>query len=126
MITSFLIIAIALTWLGWETNWLTVRLPIGSIPELPELKRITWGQIVGSLCGRRDKDKPNFVRLPRYYEPLCGWEWLRTTLHVVPETHVEMELGNVRYNMTIRDPGIIKGIMRANHLTRKEKLAYTT
>lgn len=37
---------------------------------------------------------------------------------------VELAIAGVRYNMTIKQPAIIKDVMRVNHLTRKQKLAY--
>jgi len=35
-----------------------------------------------------------------------------------------MAIGGVRYNMHIKQPSIIKDIMKANKLTKKQKLAY--
>jgi len=34
VITSIIIIGIALAWLTWETDWFTIRLPYGDTPEL--------------------------------------------------------------------------------------------
>lgn len=55
---------------------------------------------------------------------LCGWGWLNRhcadLVNYKPE--VFMTIGNVRYTMTIERLAIIKDIMKANHLTRKQKV----
>jgi hypothetical protein len=57
---------------------------------------------------------------------LCGWNWLNEHCAdlVDYKPRIEMAIGGVKYNMHIKQPAIIKDIMRANKLTKKQKLAY--
>jgi len=57
---------------------------------------------------------------------LCGFDWLDQHCAdlVDYEPRVEMNTGGVRYNMNIKQPSIIKDIMKANKLTTAQRLAY--
>jgi hypothetical protein len=63
------------------------------------------------------------VLTPGVTNILCGWEWLdkhcADMVDYKPE--VFMAIANIRYTMTIKQPSIIKNIIKANHLTRREK-----
>jgi len=139
-----IIISLAFTWLLYETDYLRVRLLVGHPPYPPKYARYE----AYNIYTRRKpswNDKPLYEggNLPADYSPngepcyqvilnpgikniLCGWDWLNEHCAdmVDYQPKVEMTMGGVRYNMTIKQPAIIKDIMKANRLTRKQKLAY--
>lgn len=144
MIISLSIIILALAWLLYETDYMRGRLPVGEAKPCPSYASYTAYSILR-------KGKPNWNEtalhkgnnFPEGYSPngepeytiilnpgitnvLCGWEWVdehcADMVNYMPE--VFMTIGNVRYNMTIKQPSIIKDIMRVNKLTKKQKLAY--
>lgn len=111
---ALIIIAIAFIWLGYETNWLTIRLPYGSLPVIPEPERMSWDDI-------KLKYKP-LEFSPGVEAPLCGWDWLENTMHVIPESKVYMIHGGVRYSMTIKDPTVIKTVVTAMKTPKPKKV----
>lgn len=113
-----LVVILGLAWLGKETNWLTIRLLVGA--EHTE-QRKSWNELgAGSITTR--KTDPGWLRWPGNQAPLCGWDWLKNTMHIIPESRIALELNGVRYKMTIKKCDVIKDIMRANKI-RKRKLA---
>ena len=75
-----------------------------------------------------DKEKDFEVTTYQIYlspgiEPMCGYEWLDKHCADVLDFQqsIEMNLGNVRYTMTIKKPEVIKDIMRVNKLSKSEK-----
>ena len=142
MITTIIIMSLAFSWLGYETDWMRIRLPIGDrlIPKYARyevyqgLKKRTvfWGDLAiyeGYNCqnDERNGEPTYYIFLsPGVKSVLCGWDWLNEHCAdmVDYQPKVEMNMGGVRYNMTIKQPSIIKDIMKANKLTRKQKLAY--
>lgn len=126
MIPSLIVIGIAFIWMLKESDFLRVRLLVGNVPELElPLERKSWEDILEDKPSYRYL--PNFLRMNNgfeYFAPLCGWDWLRDTMHVIPEPKVEMQIGGVRYSMTIKQPTIIKDVMRVNKVNKKQKLAY--
>jgi hypothetical protein len=54
--------------------------------------------------------------------PMCGWGYAYQYRDYQPEYKVEMNLANVRYKMTVKDQGVFKDIMKANKLTKSQKL----
>ena len=143
MIPTIIILLGALYWLLRETDYLRVRLLVGE-PAKPKYARY-------KAYNMMRKGKPSWNDSPLYegnnypegYSPngepeyivvlnpgikdvLCGWEWLdkHCASMVDYQPKVEMAIGGVRYNMTIKQPTIIKDVMRVNHLTRKQKAVY--
>ncbi|KKN18459.1 hypothetical protein LCGC14_0955680 [marine sediment metagenome] len=59
-------------------------------------------------------------------DTLCGKKWLDKHWNDLADYQpkVEMNIGGVRYKMTIKQPSILKDVMRVNKLTKKQKLAY--
>ncbi len=141
MILLMATIIIALAWLGYETDWMRVRLLVGKTK--PKYARY---EVYGFLKNKR----PNYTTTPVYTgsnmpegykwdgEPcyniilspgikdvLCGFNWLNKHCADLVDYHpiVEMNIGNVRYKMHILTTGIIKDVMKANKLTGKQKLA---
>lgn len=142
MIPTIIILLGALYWLLKETDYLRVRLLVGAESK-PKYARY---KAYNSLTKRKYYDGGTLHEgnnYPEGYSPngepeyqivlnpgidniLCGWDWLN--YHVADmvdyQPKVEMAIGGVRYNMTIKQPAIIKDVMRVNHLTRKQKLEY--
>jgi len=63
---------------------------------------------------------------PCVEDVLCGKKWVDKHWNDLADYKPEvfMAIGGVRYNMTIKKPEIIKDVMRVNHLSKKQKLAY--
>ncbi len=128
-------------WLLYETDWLRVNL-------MADRAKPKYAQFKAYNIMRRRKvnygDTPIYEggNLPEGYTPdgeptytiilglgiggvLCGWDWLNKHCAdlIDYQPKVEMAMGGVRYNMTIKQPAVIKDIMRANKMTKKQKLA---
>lgn len=138
MYIAISLIVLSFYWLLYETDYLRIRLLVGELSK-PKYARYKAYHL---KTGYNDSihEGNNY---PEGYSPngepeysiylsvgidniLCGWE--RLDKHCADlvdyKTQVQMNMGGVRYNMTIKSPSIIKDIMRANHLTKKQKLAY--
>ena len=138
MITTIILLALAFGWLLWETDYLRVQLYIGKLtPKYARYKvynklsnrKPTYGDTLLYEGDNYPADySPNGE--PEYYillSPgvkgvLCGYDWLNEHCAnmVDYKPQVFMTIGNIRYNMTINKPSVIKDIMKANHLTRKQ------
>ena len=154
MIATILILLLAFGWLGYETDWMRVRLPIGQpdygkrwidmfVPlvglrtleyGLSEHEHIaSWrnnpiGCVIRQSLNARAKINGHYevIVSTGVQEVLCTKKWVEKHWNDLADYQpkVEMVIGGVRYNMTIKQPAIIKDIMRVNHLTKKQKLAY--
>ncbi len=138
MIVTILILSLMYAYLLWELNWLRIRLPVGAIKP-PKYARYIAYNVLGNHrpmhLYQGDNYPKGYVRngepeysiflSPGIHEPMCGWKWLDA--HVADmvdyKPEVYMVIGNVRYTMTIKEPSIIKDIMRVNKLTRAQKQA---
>ena len=142
MIVTIFIVSLALSWLGYETKWLAVRLLVGELAKPKYARYKAYNSLTKRKFydGRALHEGNNY---PEGYSPngepeymiilnpgidgiLCGWDWLNEHCAgmVDYQPKIEMNMGGVRYNMTIKQPAIIKDVMKANHLTKKQKLAY--
>ena len=113
MILALYVIALSFAWLLRETDYLRIRLPIGSNP-LPEqeLEHKTWDELKPHNI---TATSPNFLKMPGAYEPLCGREWLENTMHVIPVCKLEVNHLGVKHAMTIKDTSIINSVVSAMH-----------
>lgn len=61
-------------------------------------------------------------------EPMCGKDWLEENWDNLADYKPEifMNIGNVKYDMLIKKPDVIKDIMRANKLSKQERKALIT
>ncbi len=141
MIATILIVSLAFYWLLRETDYFRIHLIRGTIPvkakayaaydvynsmtqkKIYKVKVHTGGNVPDDL---QYNESPyhtyNIVLSPGIDNVLCGFDWLDK--HVADlenyNPKVYMSIGNVRYDMTIKKPEIIKDIMRVNHLTKRE------
>jgi hypothetical protein len=143
MIATLIIITLAFIWLLYETNFLTVQLPTGKIKE-PKYARYKVYQV---LKNRKPKFSDTVIysgdNYPEDYSPngepeyqvivspgvdnvLCGFDWLNEHCAdmVDYQPDVSMHIGGVRYSMKIKEPAVIKDIMKVNKLTKKYKVAH--
>jgi hypothetical protein len=89
MIIALLFILAGFYWLFRETDYLRIRLPVGAIPD--KVNRISWDDVKSQYLNRLTaKQTPKWYSNPKTYPPLCGQEWLETTMHVIPETSVQL------------------------------------
>ena len=89
----------AFLWLGYETQWLTIRLLVGDLPEpIVEFEYKEWDALWDwGAWGKITKGAHN--------EPLCGWDWIKNNLQVVPVYKIELYYGNgYRQTMTLKNP----------------------
>ncbi len=137
MIATLCFIALVFLALMKETGWLRIRLLVGA-DKPPKYARY---KVYNSLTAKKyyhdsihngdnypadyspnGEPEYNIVLNPGIDNVLCGWEWLNA--HVADcvdyKPEVFMNIGNVRYTMLIKQPSIIKDVMRVNHLTKKQ------
>ncbi|MFA5153239.1 MAG: hypothetical protein WC554_11810 [Clostridia bacterium] len=139
MIATILIVSLAFYWLLRETDYFRIHLIRGAIPV--KAKAYAAYKAYSTLSRKKTYEVPiytgdnipddieaegfrtyNIVLSPGVDNVLCGWDWLNQ--HVADlenyNPKVYMSIGNVRYDMVIKDPSIIKDIVRVNHLTKRE------
>lgn len=126
MITSLIIIAIAFVWLGYETDWLTVRLLSGAIKapryysrsEIHELaKRIGWTY-------KLHKGADYFSALAKeWITPITGWDWIFEHEHDLDDYQplILLRMNGNRYAMTVKKLSVLKDIIKVNATTHKPK-----
>ena len=130
----------AFYWLGRETDWLRIRLPMGAdVPALlpgpaqyvaynalRKAKRYSVEIHRGSNQEIPTGPTYHVVLNPGVDEPLCGWDWLDKHVGdlVNYQPRVQMEMAGVRYDMTIKAPGILDQVMKANKLSKQERARY--
>ncbi len=143
MISAIVIIGLAFLWLLYETNYMRVRLLVGDrvIPKYARYavynklgnKKPAWSDTTLYTGGNLPADySPNgepcytIVLNPGIDNVLCGFDWLNEHCAAMVDYQPEvfMHIGGVRYQMTIKQPSIIKDIMRVNKLSKQEKKAY--
>lgn len=135
MIATYAIIGLALAWMFWELRfWLRDGLIIGKT----ETKYARY-QVCNALRNHKAAFKIQGGNLPEGQSPngeplydivlspgvdnvLCGWDWLNQHCAdmVDYQPHVTMNIAGVRYNMTVKQPAILKDVMKANKLTKRE------
>lgn len=130
MLLSIILILSALYWLLLETDWLRISLLVGAEFQPIEHPRMAWRELCSSMYDgdRRvgtqgmtghTKDE-NYIRLPEDYTPLCGWDWLENTMHVIPSCDLELKYDRVRYRIHL-DPtpqasGVLTKVMQAQRV----------
>jgi hypothetical protein len=137
MIPTILIVSLAFYWLLRETDYFRIHLIRGAIPIKAKAYagykviagkskqyavEVYTGDNISEDTDAKIYHTYNIILSPGVNDVLCGRDWLDQ--HVADlenyNPKVYMDIGNVKYTMTIKEPSIIKDIMRVNHLTRKE------
>ncbi len=114
MIALIATIIMALAWLGYETDWMRVRLPVGVTAPVIELEvRKPWDYFKAKIWNPNFKLYPMWLTHPTVMDPICGWDWLENTMHIIPECRIELNHSGVRYNMTIKEPSIMRSVVTA-------------
>ena len=116
MLVTLLVIGIAFYWMLRETDYLRVHLLVGPEAIIHPLEWTTWEDIRAGLGKARANDVM-FLRFPDIMAPLCGWDYLTNTKHVIPECRLEVDYGGVRYKMIIKDYSILKDLVSAMKAT---------
>jgi hypothetical protein len=132
MLLSLLIIALAFSWLLKETDYLRIRLPVGELCKNGDC--CPWRmsddavdhEMKAELVRRwRNLPKEVKVKFEQGLEsPLCGWGYAWQFRDYAPEMYVELDTYGVRYKMTLKDPEIIKAVVKANKVTKAQRKAY--
>lgn len=139
MIATIIIVSLAFVYLLIETDFLRVHLLIGK-DKPPKYARYKVYNSLSRKQGSFLRDGNNY---PEGYSPngepeytvilnpgvndvLCGWDWLDIHCASMVDYHPEvyLHIGGVRYTMTIKQPAIIKDVMRANKLNKKQREVY--
>lgn len=101
-----LILILAFMWLGYETDWMTVRLPRG-LAKLPaqtiEYEYRTWQQLDPRNGHKLTKQYPFWLRFPEHMAPLCGWDYLENTPHIIPQYKIEIKAHGVTNKVTLKE-----------------------
>ena len=109
MLVCWIIVTIALTWLLYETDWLRVRLPYGKEPD--KLKYKTWAELKSGLLQTKKSD-PGWLKFPDICTPLCGWEWLKNTIHIIPENKIVLIREHSKITMQTERMDILRDCFR--------------
>ena len=48
-------------------------------------------------------------------EPICGWQWVYQHLHDLDgwQPRIELDYGGVKFNMTVKNPEVLRDIIKA-------------
>ena len=98
----------AFLWLGYETDWLTVRLMIGEPMPLVEFEYMDWEEVI---------DWAAWNKLTYGATTPMSLDWIKNTPQVVPVYKIELYYGNgYRQNITLKNPGgnILKQVIKVN------------
>ena len=117
---AIIIIILAFIWLLLESDFMRVRLPVGDDYIPPIYERKSWDEL--KPFNPTYKKHPFWLVCPNNMSPLCGWDWLKNTMHIIPEYKVELALAGVHYNMSIKSEGILKEVMKANKIKKPKKV----
>ena len=103
MIALIGMLILAFAWLGYETDWMRVRLPIGIGAPLNGHKFKSWEELKpwGNV---NFKSYPMWLTHPDNMVPLCGLGWLENTMHIIPEYKVEVKAYGVMNKVTLKEP----------------------
>lgn len=113
MIVSLIVIALAFTWLLYESDWMRVRLLVGAIPELEPVERIRLYRH-NNYFTRSDGTYSAFdkyadtVLSAGIEEPVCGWDWLIGRDHPLVEYGFELIAWGCKHTLTV-NPDAHKG-----------------
>ncbi len=88
-------------WLMRETNWLRIRLLVGEFPEPDTTVRKSWTELT-EINHIPHKYQPFWMKYPTLMQPLCGWDWLQNTMHVIPEYKVVLISAHYKSTMTVK------------------------
>lgn len=143
MIVLIVIIGLAFAWLGYETDWLRIRLLVGAIAKPKYARYKAYNKIGNKKPSWGDTKLHEGNNYPEGYTPngepeyiitlnpginnvLCGWGWLDKHCADLVDYHpnLYLETGGVRYNMKLKKPEVLKDIMKANKLSKQQRLAY--
>jgi hypothetical protein len=107
MIIALFCIGIALAWLLKETNLLRIHLPVGA--EI-KVKRESW-DLIKSRLRIPDKQAPFWYKHPES-PPICGWNWIETTQHVIPETKIELVTETAKFTIKSDNAAALRDAFR--------------
>jgi len=93
MITTAIIVSLAFSWLAYETDWLRVRLAVGIIDTC---QRKSWLEL---KPWHPNRQFPFWVRFPSVMSPLCGWDYILNTMHIIPEHKIELITDTAKYTI---------------------------
>lgn len=128
MIPSLIVISLAFTWLLYESNWMRVRLPVGAMAQVEQIKTVRLNYIMDEMyskhygfsnefgsCGKYEQclifqDSSSYYdKAQRMYlavgltEPVCGWDWILNHEHPIIENHIEILAHNCKHTITLCD-----------------------
>uniref|UniRef100_A0A6M3LLF2 Uncharacterized protein n=1 Tax=viral metagenome TaxID=1070528 RepID=A0A6M3LLF2_9ZZZZ len=119
MIASVIIIILAFTWLLIESDFMRARLLAGADLSIIEYERKSWTELKPS--NPTYKKHPFWLVCPDNMTPLCGWDWLKNTMHIIPEYKVELALAGVNYKLNVKSSGVLKDVMKANKIKKSKE-----
>ncbi len=108
MIMALFVIVTAFLWLLHETDCLRVRLPVG---ETEPVKRESWEVLKRIAESIPERQKPYWLKHPES-PPICGWNWIETTMHVVPECKIQLISETARYTIRSQNAAALRDAFR--------------
>ena len=111
MIGLIIWLLLLFTWLGYETNWFRIRLPIGACTPVNKCRYKTWEQLKPWSIKKTDA---TWLRFPEIMAPLTGWDWLKNTMHIIPEYKIELIGATYKTTITSHSAQALKDAFRVN------------
>ena len=126
MLTALWIITVFFTWLILETDFFTIRLYMGTIPD--HSIRKAWADLKADAEHLPARYQPFWLKFPENMSPLCGLEWLENTMHVIPEYKFEIFAYGLHSTITLKNPDtqILKELAAALLKPNKQERAALT
>lgn len=116
---SLITILIACIWLGYETDWLTVRLPVGLTMGAGAC--CEWRLADNQVTKNMKRDLINRWQLTKislalfkghYLEPLCGWGFAYQYQSFEPEYKIELITEHAHYTMRTQSTSLLRDAFR--------------
>ena len=124
MIVSLVVIALAFTWLLYESDWMRIRLPVGARGDKPVFVKVTRDMLINPCLSQRGN---NGYLSPGVVDILPGWEWLESREHPVPEYRFEIIAWGCKHKIHLmpsaflKQPNIVRTISRIALKPTKEQ-----
>ena len=115
---GLIITGIAFVWLGYETDWLRVRLLVGNALDIGacSLWRLADNQVTDDmkreLIGKRNGKRRTPGEFGDGFTPLCGWGFAYQYKDFKPEYKIELFTEKAHYTMRTENVNILRDAFR--------------
>jgi len=140
MIPIWFIVTILLsfTWLFYESDWMRIRLPVGAVKKTATFEdwcsmfmrypadfKVHWdgnGEIsIDDAPQFVELHKDDFNLLSGIESPICGWEWIESRQHPIPQYKIEIIAWGVHHKIRLYDANRMKQVCQVTLRPNKEE-----